>query len=147
MKIILLKEVRGLGRAGDVKDVSDGYALNFLLPKKLADVLTKGGLNTLESQKKKEEKIKKLEVKSKKKEIKKVNGRSFVITAKADETGTLYAKLDAKAIASELVKQGNKIEAGEIKLAEPIKKIGEYEAGLEARGESGRIKLEVRSEK
>ena len=147
MKIILLKEVQGLGHAGDIKEVSDGYGRNFLLPGKLAEISTQHSLAVLELRKRKRERIALRAEKDKVKLAKKINGQRFAIKAKADQTGTLYAKIDAKAIASVLAKQGFKIEENEIKLPETIKKIGEYEVDFELGGESGKIKLEVRSEK
>jgi large subunit ribosomal protein L9 len=147
MKIILLKEVQGLGHAGDIKEVSDGYGRNFLVPQGLAAILTMENLKAVEVKKSRKEKAVKSLKKNKDKLAKKIFGKKFEIKVKADETGTLYAKIDAKAIDSELNKQGYKIEASEIKLPEPIKKIGEYEVNLELGGESGKIRVEVRSKK
>lgn len=147
MNVVLLKEVQGLGHAGDVKDVSDGYGRNFLIPRGLAAVLTAENLRAVEVEKFKKEKAVKNLKKVKDKLAKKIFGKKFEIAAKADETGTLYAKIDAKAIASELAEQGFKIEANEIKLPAPIKKIGEYEVDLELGGGSGKIKVEVKSER
>ncbi len=139
----MLKEVQGLGRAGDIKEVSDGYGRNFLVPRGLAAVLTKESLKAVEIEKLRKEKTAKGLKRDKKKLAKKIFSKKFEIKAMADETGTLYAKIDAHIIAVELNKQGYKIGANEIRLAEPIKKIGEYEAGLEMGGESGKIKVEV----
>lgn len=147
MKIILLKEVQGLGHAGEVKEVAEGYARNFLITKGFADFATKHSLNVSKAQKNKRERVKKLEIRSKKLEAKKINGKSFTITAKADEKGSLYAKINGKTIAYELTKQGVKIEENEIKMPESIKKTGEHEIDLELSGESVKIKLEVASEK
>lgn len=143
MKIILLKEVSGLGHKGEVKEVKEGYARNFLIPKGMADVVTKHSLNVLAAQKRKREKSKKLEVRSKKLLAGKFNNKSFEILAKADEKGTLYAKLDAKNIASELAKQGYKMEVSEVKLEKPIKKIGEYKIELRLADKKAIIKLKV----
>ncbi|MFH1522760.1 MAG: 50S ribosomal protein L9 [Patescibacteria group bacterium] len=147
MKIILLKETKGLGHAGEIKEVKVGYALNFLIPEGFADMATKHSLNVLKAQENKLIKSKEVEKKSKKAEAKKIDGKFFEVIVKADEKGTMYAKLDAKAVAKELEKEGYKIEAGEIRLDEPIKKIGEYEVGLELGGQKAKIKLEVGSEK
>ena len=143
MKVILLKEVQGLGRAGDIKQVSDGYARNFLIPQGLADVLTKHTLGMLEAQKMKKVRSEKSEARSKKLLAKKINGKIFTIQVKADEKGTLYAGIDAKAVAQELNKQGFKLEPSEVKLKEAMKKIGEYEVGLELGEEKAKIKLNI----
>ncbi len=145
MKVILLKVVRGLGKAGEIKEVKVGYARNFLISQGLADPVTRHGLGVLEAQKKKKARIEKLEVKSKKLEAQKINGKNFVIQAKADEKGTLYSGLKAKDIAAELEKQGYRIGPGEIKLEKDIKKAGEYEIELNPGDEKATIKLEVRS--
>lgn len=145
MNVVLLKEVRELGHAGDVKDVSDGYGRNFLIPRGLAAILTAENLKAVAVEKFKKEKAVKNLKKVKDKLAKKIFGKKFEIAAKADETGTLYAKIDAKAISAELNKQGYKIKPNEIKFSEPIKKIGEYEVDLELGGGSGKIKVEVRS--
>ena len=143
MKVILLKEVQGLGHAGEVKEVKDGYARNFLIPNSLASILNKHSLVQAEAQKQKRERIQKLEVRSKKAEAKKMDGKSIEIIVKADEKGTLYSKLDAKKISAELKKQKFNIEPDELKLSEPIKKIGEAEVELNLACESAKIKLRV----
>ena len=143
MKIILLKKVQGLGHIGEVKEVKEGYAFNFLIPKGMADVVTKHSLSVLAAQKKKGEKVRKSEVKSKRQEAEKINNKSFEIKAPADKKGTLYAKLNIKVVVSELAKQGYKIDQSEILLREPIKKIGEYEATLDLGGEKAKVKLKV----
>lgn len=145
MKIILLKEVPGLGHAGEVKEAKEGYARNFLIPKGMVDVMTKHSLNVLAAQKRKREKVEKLEVRSKKAEAKKINKKNFVIKVKADDKGTLYAKLDVKSIAAELVNQGHKVSQDEIRLKEPIKKIGQYDVELRLAGGKTIIKLKLES--
>ena len=145
MKIVLLKEVQGIGYAGDIKEVKDGYARNFLIPQGLADILTKYNLSVLEAQKRKKERSKKLGVRSKKLLASKIKGKSFEIKVNADEKGSLYAGLDAKAIAAELAKQKFVVEASEVILDKAIKKVGEYEVELRLEGEKVKIKLEVRS--
>jgi large subunit ribosomal protein L9 len=145
MKVILLKEVRGLGHAGEIKEVSEGYARNFLLGRGLADLVSKHSLDILEAQKNKKERIKKLEVKNKTKLAKKLKGQKFIITGKADEKGSLYSKITAKTIVDELNKQGIKIEEKEINLTEAIKKIGEHGVELNLGGEKVMIKVEVKN--
>jgi len=143
MKIILTKEVRGLGHVGETKEVSDGYARNFLLANGLAREATSTALQTLDSQKAKKQKQ---EIKNKKtKQIlaKKINGRSFTIKSKADDSGTLYAGLNAEAISEELKKNKFFIEPEEIVLGENIKKIGDYQFELILAGEKVKIKLNI----
>jgi len=145
MKVVLLKEVQGLGHGGEIKEVKGGYAQNFLIPQGLADMLTKHTLGMQEAQKQKKERNKKLKVRSKKLLTKKIMGKSFTMQAKADNKGTLYAKFDAKVIAGELVKQGYNIEVGEVILDKPIKKTGEYKIELKLGEEKAKIKIIINS--
>jgi large subunit ribosomal protein L9 len=145
MKVILLKEVQGLGHGGEIKEVKGGYAQNFLIPQGLADILTKHTLGMLGAQKQKRERNKKLEVRSKELLTKKIMGKSFTMQAKADNKGTLYAKVDAKAIAGELAKQGHNVEVSEIVIDKAIKKIGEYEVGLKLGEGKAKIKIIINS--
>lgn len=147
MKIILLKKVQGLGHIGEVKEVKVGYAFNFLIPKGMADVVTKHSLSVLAARKKKGEKVRKSEVKNKRQEAKKIKNKNFEIKVPADKKGTLYAKLSTKVIVRELAKQGYKIDQSEILLKEPIKKIGEYEVRLSLADEKVIIKLKVKNKK
>ena len=147
MKIILLKEVKNLGHAGEVKEVKEGYAVNFLIPNGLADIVTKYSLGVLEARKAKLTRSKNTEAKNKQGLAKKINGQKFVFTVKADDKGSLYAGLDAKAIAEELGKQKVVIKPGDVKLKSAIKKIGEHEIELSLAGEKAKIKIEVQSEK
>lgn len=147
MKIILLKEVKNLGHAGEIKEVKEGYAINFLIAQGFADTVTKHSLNVLAARKAKLAKSKNLEVRSKKGLAKKINGQKYVITVKADDKGSLYAGLDLKAIAAELSKQKVVVEPGDIILKSPIKQIGEHVVELNLAGEKAVIKIEVKSEK
>ena len=146
MKVLLLKEVRGLGHAGEVKEVADGYARNFLIARGLANFATKHSLSVLGAQKNKRERVKKLEEKNKGKLAKKINGKVFAINAKADEKGTLYSKINTKYIVSELANQGVAVTEKELKLNETIKSIGQYEIDLVLSGESASIKLLVKNQ-
>ena len=145
MKIILLKPVKNLGQAGEIKEVSDGYARNFLIPQGLADMVTKHSFSVMEAQKRKRERLKKQVEAAKARLARKINGQEFIIKAKADKKGTLYAKLDAKVIAHQLSEQGTEVEAAEIDLSKPIKKTGEHKLNLRLAGKSAAIKLKVES--
>jgi large subunit ribosomal protein L9 len=143
MKIILTKEVRALGKAGETKEVSDGYARNFLLAKGLAREATTQAVKELSDRKDRKQKQSIKINKLKRGLAKKINNRDFLIVAKADESGTLYAGLNAAAISEELKMNKFFVEPDEIKLAENIKKIGEYEIELVLAGEKAKIKLLV----
>ncbi|MCX6796834.1 MAG: CTP synthase, partial [Candidatus Falkowbacteria bacterium] len=143
MKVILLKSVSGLGCTGEIKEVSEGYARNFLLPQGLAGRVDKQAITVSEAQAKKKERLRKEAGKNKAKITRKINGQTISIVAKADSKGTLYAKIDAKVIAEELNKSGWEISSLEIKLAAPLKKIGSYNLDLVLAGEQAKIILDV----
>ncbi len=143
MKVILLKEVVNLGLAGEIKEVSDGYARNYLIPGRLADILTKHSLAMAEALKFKRERLQLKEKKDKISLAEKLDGQVFSISAKADDKGTLYSKVDAKFISRELAKQNHNISSQEIKLVQPIKKTGEYQVELNLAGEKVNIKLVI----
>lgn len=143
MKIILLKEVQGFGHVGETKEVSDGYARNFLIPKGLAAMATKHTLKVVGDQKAKKVRQAQKSARSKELLAKKINKKTFEIKAKADEKGTLYAGIDKKLLAEELRKQGVELETSEIKLKENIKKIGDYEIDIILGKEKAVVKLKV----
>ncbi len=146
MKIILLKEVKGLGHAGDIKEVSEGYARNFLLPKGLADMATRHSLGVHEAQKRKRERLKNERSTKKAKLAKKIEGKEFVITAKVDAKGTLYAGADARAVAEELKKRGFDVEPDEVMLKTAIKKTGKHDIELSLAGKKAKISVEVKEQ-
>lgn len=147
MKVVLLKQVKGLGQPGDIKEVADGYARNFLLPQNLAVLATPQAI--AKAEKKAEEKEKKEEVKSKnlKKLEKKLKGLKLEIKAKANEAGTLYKAVGAKEIIEELNKKGFSVEEKKIKIDSPFKKIGEYEVSVDlGKGKEIKFTLIIESE-
>lgn len=150
MKVLLLKEVKNLGRGGEVKEVAVGFARNYLIPQGFAQSLSKSRLAELEAQKNHGQKPKKkkgakeiLGAADKAAEAKRINGKNFTIKVKTDATGSLYAKIDAKTLATELSKQGFKIEPKEIKLEEPLKKAGEYKIQLDLGGNRAEIGVKL----
>ena len=143
MKVLILKETKNLGRKGDIKEVPDGYARNFLIPNKIVEFLTDHALTMLATQKAKQKRIKTVIKKDKGKLANKINRKRIVLKAKVDDVGTLYAGLDKKAIAKELVKKGYDIEANEIKLKTSIKKVGKYTVELKLSKKKVVIKLEI----
>ncbi len=141
MKVILLKSVKGLGNTGEIKEVKEGYARNYLLPQKLADIVTDRKVQDIGEKKKKEEKKAKTALKNKDKLANKINGKSFKFNLKADDTGTLYTKLNSKYISEKLRKDGFIILEKEINLGEPIKKVGEYVVELHLGNMKPKIKI------
>ncbi|MCI9468461.1 MAG: 50S ribosomal protein L9 [Oscillospiraceae bacterium] len=145
MKVIFLEDVKGKGKKGEMKDVSDGYARNFLLPKKLAKEATPDNLNTFKLQ----EKARLAQIEREKAEanenVKRLESMVVKITAKAGANGRLFGAVTSKEISDALEAQhGMVIEKNKIVLAEPIKSYGSYEVKCKFGYEiSGTIHVQV----
>lgn len=130
MKVILQKDVKGQGKKGDVIDVSDGYAKNFLIKQKLAIEATKLNLNTLlisqeaAERRKAEEKAAATELK------KRLDGTEVVIPLKVSENGKIFGALTTMAISDALADMGIQIDKKKITLSEPIKTIGKHNVSI-----------------
>jgi len=128
LKVILLQDVKTLGKKGDLVDVADGYARNFLFPKNMAVEATPGNLAKLEQEKKaKEKKLarQKMEAEELADKIKRCN---LTLKVKAGAQGKLYGSINSKNIAEALKEQyGIDIDKRKIQLDEPIKAFGSYE--------------------
>ncbi|OIJ17019.1 50S ribosomal protein L9 [Anaerobacillus alkalilacustris] len=124
MKVIFLQDVKGKGKKGEIKNVSEGYARNYLLPNKLASEATSGNLKTLEVKKQGEEKRaeeKLNEAKAYKDELEKL---TVEIKAKSGEGGRLFGAVTSKQIADTLGKMKKKVDKRKIELDEPIRALG-----------------------
>jgi len=131
MKIILLKDVEKLGKKGEVKNVADGYARNFLIPNKLAALATKSELAKLEKQKKIETEKAEEELKLYQKIASQIDGLEIEILVKVSEEDKLFGAVTTSQIAEKLKEKNFEIKKEQIKLEEPIKEIGEYEVTVE----------------
>ena len=131
MKVVLLKNHTKLGQAGDIKEVANGYALNYLIPQKIAAELNKHTLGMLEAQKNKQVRLETKSEAGRLKLAKRITNKTYIIKAKADDKGTLYAGLDAKAVAQELALQKVPLEPKEIKLDKAIKRVGDYKIKIQ----------------
>ena len=128
MKVILTQDVKGKGKKGQMIEVSDGYARNFMLPKKLAIEATPDAINTMKMNDKAtqeriaREKAEALEV------SKKLRAMTLVVKAKGGGAGRLFGAVTNAEIAAALEKQGVKLDKRKIVLNETIKSIGTYTA-------------------
>ena len=126
MKVILLQDVKGKGKKGQMIEVSDGYARNFMLPKKLAIEATPDAINTKNMNDKAtaeriaKEKAAALELSTK------LRGMTLVVTAKGGGQGRLFGAVTNAEISAALEKQGIKLDKRKIVLAENIKNVGTY---------------------
>ena len=128
MKVIFNTDVRGQGKKGDMKEVSDGYARNYLLPRKLASEATADALNAL----KLKEKAKAAQMAKEKalaeENAKRLSGVVVQISARAGQGGRLFGAVTSQEIAEALREQhGIEIEKNKIVQAEPIKQFGSFE--------------------
>lgn len=144
MKVILLKDVKGLGKKDDIKDVNDGYARNFLLKTGVAKEATSTNVNSLNIAKKAEEHRKAIAKAEAMELAKKLSALTLVIKVKVGDTGKLFGALNTQAIADELAKQGIEIDKKKIVLADPIKSVGAYEVVVKPYAEvSAKLKVIV----
>ena len=127
MKIILTDEVRGLGHRGDLVDVKNGYARNFLLPQGLAFLATEANKRRLEEEKKSyDQKV--LKEKAVSEDVaRKMDGMRLTIVKKAGEGDVLYGSVTASEIADALAEKGVQVDRRRVELEEPIKRLGEHQ--------------------
>ena len=130
MKVILLEDVENLGKKYDVKEVADGFARNFLLPKNLAKIATKDSLKWLESRKEDMEKNAEEELKKAQEIASKIDGSEVVITVPVGEEGQLFSAISSQKIADKLKEMGFEVKKTQIQLADPIKEQGEHSVNL-----------------
>ena len=127
MKVILLQDVKGKGKKGQMIEVSDGYARNFMLPKKLAIEATPDAINTMRmNDKATQERI--AREKAEAMEIsKKLRAMTLVVTAKGGGAGRLFGSVTNQEIADALAKSsGIKLDQRKIVISDPIKAVGTY---------------------
>ena len=127
MKVILLQDVKGKGKKGQMLEVSDGYARNFMLPKKLAIEATPDAINTMRmNDKATQERIarEKAEALATGKKLREL---TVIVTAKGGGNGRLFGSITNQEIADALAKQaGIKLDKRKIVIADPIKNVGTY---------------------
>ncbi len=126
MKVILLQDIENLGKKYEVKEVKDGYARNFLIPKGLVKPATKQALKWLEIQKeilakKAEEELKKIQ-----ETVSKIDGLEIIIPVKVGEKGELFEKITAQKIAEKIKEMGFEVKKNQIILENPIESLGEF---------------------
>ncbi|EXX85348.1 50S ribosomal protein L9 [Paenibacillus darwinianus] len=124
MKVIFLQDVKGQGKKGEVKNVSEGYARNFLLPKGFVKEASDGNIKTLEVQNAAELKKKAQEKEEARKLAARLNETTVVVKTKAGEGGRLIGAITSKQIAEALAAQGFTIDKRKIELDEPIRTLG-----------------------
>lgn len=127
MKIILLKDVKGTGKAGEIKEVADGYARNCLIKKGLAEEATAVKINSLKIQNEAKDFHKQEEIKALREEAKRLNGESVTLSIKCGDNGKLFGSITSKEIAEVLTEKGYSVDKKKIILKDPIKSLGEFQ--------------------
>ena len=144
MKVILRSTVNNLGRPGDVKDVKVGYARNFLLPRKLAELATKSSLKYWEKGKEKRQELVSAEVKVAKDLAEKLASVNLTFAVPASEEGKLFGSVGKADILKSLKAAGYEVPKNSVRLETAIKTTGEHEVELRLQPEvSAKVKVTV----
>ncbi|HOK95373.1 MAG TPA: 50S ribosomal protein L9 [Anaerohalosphaeraceae bacterium] len=131
MKVLLVEDVEKLGWLGDVVEVKNGYARNYLLPQGLATIPTEANIKSLEAEKQRRAEIRRLERQQKEQLAARMEGAQVVIAAKANEMGHLFGSVTERDIADALRQQGFEVQDDMVKMpAGHIKEIGTHEVVL-----------------
>ncbi len=127
MKVILLEDVKKLGKKGDLVNVADGYARNYLFPRNLAEEATSGSIKQLKQEKTALERKKQKEIETAKQIAEKLSQTSVTLKVKAGDKGKLFGSVTTKDISDALKKQHKvEIDKRKIEISEPIKSLGSY---------------------
>lgn len=145
MKVILLQNIKNVGKKEEIINANDGYARNYLFPKKLAIEATKDNLAKLQAKKTSETNKKKAEIDANKEMAKKLEKIELKVKARAGETGKIFGGITSKEISEELKKQYQfDIEKKKIVLKETIKNLGESLAEIKfGEGVNAKLKINV----
>jgi large subunit ribosomal protein L9 len=149
MKVILSKDVQGTGKAGEVKEVADGYARNYLIPRKLAIPASGGALKNVEQKKASAQKKVAAEEAAARALADRLTSAPVVLTAKVGDQGRLYGSITSSDIADQLSAHlGLPIDKRKIELDEPIRQLGTFEVTIRLhRAVSAAVKVDVQPAK
>lgn len=130
MKVILLQEIQTLGKAGDVKNVADGYARNFLIPQKLAEPATEKNLKTMARRLAEKDRREEKEHTHYQTLAEKLHGMKLRFTLKVGEKGQAFGSITARDIVEELTQHSIRVEKGWVDLEQGIKTAGEHTVSI-----------------
>lgn len=131
MKVILLQDVKSLGKKGEIVNVSDGYARNMILPKKLGVEATGKNLNDLKLQNQHAQKVAQENLEQAQKMAENLNDKIVEVKIKAGDNGRVFGSVSTKEIAEAAKKQFDlELDKKKLVLADPIKALGTYEVGV-----------------
>lgn len=148
MKVIFQKDVKNVGKKGELKEVAEGYARNYLLPRKLAIAATQGNMNTHDAIEKSKENKKQQELLAAQALALKLEKETIQVSAKAGEGGRLFGAVTNKQIAGVLAKKKYKVDKRKILMDEPIRTIGFTNVPIKLHPEvTATLKVQVVEEK
>ena len=130
MKVILLKDVKSLGKTDDIKEVPDGYARNFLFKQNLALEATPANLNSVKNRKNAELARTERELAQARETASQLHGKTFTLPMKCGEAGRLYGAVTAMDVANLLARDGFKVDKRGITFPQAIKSLGSFEADI-----------------
>jgi large subunit ribosomal protein L9 len=144
MKVIFLQDVPRVGKKYDIKEINDGYALNFLFPKKWATLATAKAVTEIERRKKEIVIEREAQEDLLAKNLEEIKGKTITIKAKSDEKGHLFSTIKGKTIVETMEKENHiQIDEKFIALEKPIKEIGEFEIPILIKNKKSSFKLVI----
>lgn len=144
MKVILLKDVPNVGKKYEVKDVSDGYAINYLIVRKLAEVATPGAIKNIELRRKQGVQKQELDKNLLAKTLESLKGVKITLSEKANEKGHLFAQVHREEVVAALKDQkGIELDAEMVDMEHPIKEAGEHKISIKIDKKTAEINLEI----
>ena len=148
MKVILLNDVKALGKKGELKEVTDGYARNFLFPQKLAVEATPGNLKKLEEEQERRERKQAKDEATARELAAQLDGLTLTFQTKAGEGGKLFGSITGKDIVDQIHQQTKlELDKKQLNLPEPIKAMGEHDVTVHLyRGVTATLKIRVTAE-
>ncbi len=130
MKLILIKDVKDLGMAGDVVTVKNGYGRNYLLPQNFAVMATKDALKKIEAIKADAEKVRNIKLEENKAKLSQLSNMTLTFNRKADENGSLYGSVSEFDIVEAIKEKGVEINRNNVHIEKHIKEIGDSEVEI-----------------
>lgn len=130
MKVILLQDVEGLGKKHDVKEVKNGHARNFLIPRGIAKSATKQALKWLETQRESIEKEAEEDLQKAQELASKLDDLEITVALKVGEEGQFFESVNSQKISEKLKEMGFEVRKSQVLLEEPIKELGEFPVKL-----------------
>lgn len=145
MKVILLEDVKSLGKKGEIVNISDGYARNYVLPKKLGLEANSANMNDLKLQKAHADKVAKEQLEAAQELAKVLETKEVTLKMKSGEGGRAFGSVSSKEIASAAKTQcGLELDKKKIQLPEPIKALGAYEVSVKLHPKvTGKLRVKV----